>query len=162
MNWQDDPQLLDEMALQSVRGGLVRSAIIWTPPFVASAAGFVFFLWDLITAGGRGGVLLVGFLAVLTVLFGYQSIQSFLDLRGEPLETEAVVTRRWHRNDSIIVRTHYVRLGSRLILRGGAVALHDIREGQRVAVRYFPHSAVIITIKPVAPPTGGPPSLPLV
>ncbi len=164
MNWQDDPIVRDEMALHSVRAGLWRGAIIWTPPFLASAAGLVFFLWDLVTGGGRGGPIIVVIVAILAVLFGYQSIQSVLDLRGQPQEIEDVVTKRWHRNDSIVIRTHYIRLGPRLILRGDAVTLHDIKEGQRVAVRFYPHSAVVITIKPVPQPgaQSGSPALPAV
>jgi len=152
MNWQDDPILSDELALHRVRAGLWRSTIIWTPPFVVSAAGFVFFLWDLVTGGGRGGPVIVIVVGILAALFGHEAIQSILDLRGQPREVEDIVTQRWHRNDSIVIRTHYVRVGSKLILRGSAGILDDIKEGQRVTVRYYPHSAIVVAIKPVSEP----------
>lgn len=150
MNWQEDAILSDALALQRVRAGLWRSALIWTPPFLLSAAGFLFFLWDLVTGGGRGGPVIVIVVALLAVLFGHEAIQAILDLRSEPREIEDVVTQRWHRNDSIVIRTHYIRLGTKLILRGGAGMLADITEGQRVAVRYYHHSAVVIAIRPVS------------
>lgn len=163
MNWQDDPILADEVSLQQVRAGLWRSVIIWTPPFLLAAAGFIFFVGDLITGGGRGGPVIVVVVGILAFLFGHEAIQAMLDLRGEPEEIEDIVTQRWHRNDSIVIRTHYVRIGPKLILRGGAGILADIKEGQRVVVRYYTHSAIVIAIKPVRgeDPRSEPPVLPL-
>lgn len=163
MNWQDDPILSDEISLQRVRAGLWRGAIIWTPPFLLSAAGFIFFVWDLVTGGGRGGPVIVVVVGILAFLFGHEAIQAILDLRGQPAEIEDIVTQRWHRNDSIVIRTHYVRIGPKLILRGSSDILADIKEGQRVVVRYYPHSAVVIAIKPIpgVEPRREPPVLPL-
>ena len=46
MNWKDDPHLQAALAENRVRGGLVRSAIIWTPLFLVALGAFVFFAFD--------------------------------------------------------------------------------------------------------------------
>jgi len=147
MNWHDDPVLRDEIAEQIARSGIMRSAILWTPPFLLCLAGFLYFLADLVFGWGNGGIVLVIVIGGITFLFGFQAVQAIQDLRGQPAEIEEVVTRRWHKNDSIVLRTHYVRLGRGLILRGDKGLMERIEEGDRVAVRYYPNSAVLIGIK---------------
>ncbi len=143
MNWQDDAEIQRQLRERSVRNGILRSAIIWTPLFLITAGAFLFFLYDVLTGGERGTWFLLVVLGLFTTLFGFQSIHALLDLRGEPRETEDVVVRRWSRTDSFVMRSHYIRLASKQILRGDLDLLDGVREGDRVFVRYYPHSAVI-------------------
>jgi hypothetical protein len=56
------------------------------------------------------------------------------------------VTRRWARSDSLVMRTHYMRL-DRLILRGDQLILDGIREGDYVEASFYPKSAVLIWVE---------------
>lgn len=153
MNWQDDPEIQAEMRRNRVRNQILRSAIIWTPFFVAAAFGLVFFTIDRAFLGGdHGGTwVLVIVLAVLTILFGTQSIQSLQDLFDKPTTERGVVTRRWSKSDSFVVKSHYMRLGTK-IFRGDAYLLADIKTDDEVEATYYPHSALLIWVEKVKPP----------
>jgi hypothetical protein len=154
MNWKDDPQIRAEIKARGVRSRLLRSAILWTPLFLISLGAALFYLFDVILGGDHGGTwVLVIVLAILATLFGFQSLQSLLDLRSAPLETTGLVTRRWARNDSLVLRSHYVRIDSR-ILRGDHDLLANIKEGDYVETSYYQHSAVIVWIEKRPPPPG--------
>ncbi len=155
MNWQSDPELVKARQHNGVRGRLLRSAILWTPFFVASLGALAFFAFDRAFLGGdHGGTwFLVIVLLVLTVLFGFQSIQSLLDLIGQPRVESGFVGRRWSRSDSIVIKAHYIRLG-KLILRGDQMVLDGIREGDYVEATFYPHSAVLVWVDKLPPPEG--------
>lgn len=157
MNWKDDPQVKAEIASRGVHAQLVRSAILWTPLFLLALFGALYFMVDTILGGDHGGTwVLVIILAVLATLFGFQCIQSLLDLRGEPKDESGFVTRRWSRSDSIVMRSHYVRLGKH-ILRGDVDLLANIKEDDYVEVSFYPHSALLVWIEKVDPPEGAKP-----
>ncbi len=158
MNWQDDPEILAEVKRRGVRSRIVRSAVLWTPLFLAALFGTLYYLVDTVRGGDNGGTwVLVVVLAVLTALFGFQSIQSLLDLRSQPLEEDGFVTRRWSRSDSFVMKSHYIRL-ERRILRGDIDLLATIKETDYVHVTYYPHSAVIVWIDKMPPPEGSNPA----
>ena len=147
MNWQDDPEIVRANQRAQVRGRLLRSTLIWGPPFLASAAALLFFGFDRAFGGPDYGStwFLVIVLTVFTGLFGFQAIQSLLDYIGEPEVSTGFVTRRWARSDSLVMRTHYVRVGKQ-ILRGDVVLLDGIHEGDYVEATFYPHSAVLLWI----------------
>lgn len=155
MNWREDPQIMAEIQQRGVRGRLIRSALLWTPLFLAALTGAVWFFVDTVFLGGdHGGTwVLVVVLIILATLFGFQSIQSLLDLRSTPIEESGWVTRRWSRSDSLIMRSHYIRLGKR-ILRGDVDLLVNIKEEDWVEVKFYPHSAVIVWVEKALPPEG--------
>jgi hypothetical protein len=155
MNWQDDPELQNTMQRERVRGRLLRSTIIWMPPFLISAAALVFFTVDRFVLHEYGGtIFLLIVLAVLTGLFGFQAIQALLDYVGDPVSETGQVTRRWARSDSFVLKTHYIRVGKH-ILRGDQLILDGIREGDWVEATYYPHSAVLISVEKRPPPAEG-------
>ncbi|MBA4181902.1 MAG: hypothetical protein C0506_15030 [Anaerolinea sp.] len=153
MSWQEDPALQAELHRQSIRGRVLRSAIIWTPIFVLFAGLFVFYLLDtLLNGGDRGGTwVLVVILGIVTSLFGFQAMQAVLDLVGEPRKRAGEVTRRWSRTDSLVMKSHYIRLDKE-IMRGDAYQLAGIKEGDYVEATYYPHSAVLIWVEKVPKP----------
>jgi hypothetical protein len=148
MNWQDDPVLLRERQKAAVRGRLLRSTLLWGPPFLASVAAFLFFAYDRAIGGSEYGStwFLVVVLAIFVVLFGFQAIQSFLDYIGEPVSKTGLVTRRWARNDSLVIKSHYIRV-EKMILRGDQLVLDGIREGDWVEATFYPKSAVLIAVE---------------
>lgn len=154
-DWKDDPDIQQRMRERAVRNGLVRTVVIWSPLFLLSFGALLFVLFDVIIGGGRGTWFLVAVLILLSTLFGFQAIHALLDLLGEPRLETALVMRKWARNDSLVLRTHYIRLERGQILHGERALVGDLKAGDRVSVRYYHHSAVIIELerlKPEPPP----------
>ncbi|MCC7364133.1 MAG: hypothetical protein IT303_07145 [Dehalococcoidia bacterium] len=151
-DWQDDPEIQQRLREGRVRNGILRTAIIWTPLFLVSAVALVYFLADILTGGNQGTWFLIVVLSIFTVLFGFQAIQAIMDLRSEPRHTEDIVTRRWSRSDSLVMRSHYIRLASKQILRGDLDLLMEVKEGDRVSVRFYPHSAILVSLDRLAEP----------
>ncbi len=156
MSYVDDPELQRELKARAVRSAILRSAILWVPVALVTGGAFVFFLVDRTVMGGERGStwFLVVVLGLLTLLFGYQAVQSTLDLFTKPRVRQGRVTRMWSRRDSLVLKTYYVRV-DRQIFRADAHAVVGIREGDWVEVTYYPHSAVLVWAEVVpAPPAG--------
>lgn len=158
MNWQDDPELQNARQREQIRGRLLRSSIFWGPPFLICAALLVFFTVDRFVLHEYGGtIFLLVILTIFTGLLGFQASQAFLDYIGEPVVESGLVTRRWARSDSFVLKTHYIRIGKH-ILRGDQLILDGIREGDYVEATFYPHSAVLVSVEkrenPAEPDTG--------
>ncbi len=153
MNWQDDPELAKERYHSGVRNRMLRSLVIWGPLFIAALAGLLFFAFDrAFLEGDHGGTwFLVIILAILTTLFGFQTLQSVFDLVGKPVTLSGTVTRRWARSDSFVIKTHYIRI-DKMILRGDQFILDGIKEGDTIEATYYPKSAVLIWVEKQVPP----------
>jgi hypothetical protein len=153
IDWREDDEIQRALAEQRVRRGLWRSAIIWTPLFLVAGAAWLFFLADELTGGERGGWFLIVVLTIFCILFGTQSIQAIRDLRSKPTEVEGVITRRWTRSDSLVLRSHYLRIEGKL-LRGDLDLIADVKAGDFARVRFYPHSAVITDVQKLQQPAG--------
>ena len=135
-----------------VRKGIIRSAVIWTPVFVALAGLWVFFLWDRLTGPEYGSTwFLMVVLTIFGTLFGVQSISALRDLFGRPAEETGLVSRSWTKRDSFVFKSYYIRMGKR-ILRGEEDLLGDVHAGDRVRVRYYQHSSIVFDVEKLAPP----------
>ncbi len=156
MNWRDELAVAEELETVRARGRLLRGVVIWGPVFAIVAGAFVFFFFDRLFLGGdNGGTwFFVGFLALLAFLFGFQASQPLLDLRSGPREAIGMVSRSWSRSDSLVMRSHYIRLDRGQILRVGAEFHADVKEGDRLRVTFYPHSAVAIWVEKL--PLAGP------
>ncbi|GIW14636.1 MAG: hypothetical protein KatS3mg063_0489 [Tepidiforma sp.] len=156
MSAYGDPELERELKARAVRAGILRSALLWVPVAAVTVGAFLFFLYDRTAGGGERGstwflVVVLGFLAFL---FGYQAVQSVLDLFAKPRVRQGRVTRMWSRRDSLVLKTYYVRV-DRQILRADAHAVAGVREGDWVEVTYYPHSAVLVWAEVLKEPGGG-------
>ena len=153
MNERDDLAIAEELAAARARGGLLRGALIWGATFTVVGAAFVFFFVDRLLLGGdNGGTwFFVGFLGFLAFLFGFQAAQPLLDLRSGPRAAIGVVTRSWSRSDSLVMRSHYIRLDKGQILRVAAEFHADVKEGDRLRVKFYPHSATAISVEKLPP-----------
>lgn len=164
MNWQNDLEIAADLEAARARGRLIRSVALWGPVFAVTASALVFFFIDRLAMGGdHGGTwFLVGFLALLSFLFGFQAAQAVLDLSGGLQEATGTVTRRWSRSDSLVMRSHYIRLDNKRILRIGAEFHTGIREGDHLRVKFYPHSALVVWAERVTPqkPPGDPATAP--
>jgi hypothetical protein len=142
--------------VRRARKGLLRTAITWTPLFAGAFGGALFFVFDELTGGDRGTWFLVGLLLFVSTLFGFLGLQALWDLFSEPTSVEGAVVRRWSRSDSLVMRSHYIRLTDRKIFRIQRLWHGDPREGDRVRVDYYPHSAQVIRLA-ILPPEEAPP-----
>ncbi len=161
MNWRDDPDVLLVAQERSARARVVRAVLLWTPIFVVCLAALLFFGFDRIALDGERGStwFLVVVLAGLTILFAFPSIHAFLDLRSGPREHEVLVVRRWSRRDAFVVKNHFLKLESGLILEGNALSIQGVEQGERARIRYYPHSAILIwaqraSVDPAGPTSG--------
>jgi hypothetical protein len=161
-DWSADPALRDRIMADKARGELVRTAVIWTPPFIGLGGGALFFLIDQLTGPNYGATpFLVGLLSVFAVLVGYLSTSAWRDLAGGATQTEGYITRRWSRRDSLVIQTRYIRVGSQ-ILRVDPVVHADLRQGDYVRVAFYSHSQVAVRIEQLPDPAAVEASEPLV
>jgi len=144
VNWENDPVYQKAEQERRIRASLIRSALLWTPLFLLIGGAFVFFLGDQLFGSQRGTWFLIVVLGLLTFLLGYQSIHNLLDLAYGDAEMTGHVTRRWSRSDSLVLRSHYIRVGRDKIFRIERAYHDDVKEGDYVRIRYYPRSAVVI------------------
>lgn len=146
MNWQEDPEIRAAQHYRSVRMGILRSAVLWTPLFIVAFGSLLFFGYDRITGPNHGSTwFLVMLLSFFSLLLGYQSYQALGDLRAEPDVFAGEVTRRWSRRDGMVLKTHYVRIEN-TILRGTDELLSDVHTGDKVEARFFKRSGALLAI----------------
>src|SRR5437588_68462 len=110
----------------SARGRVVRDAIVYTPLFLLCLVPLV-----LMVAGVFDrAILAMVLLAIVTFLFGFQSVQSLRDLREQPREVQGPVTRRWTKRDVVVAKSYYVTV-EKAIFRIPVESYLDILEGDR-------------------------------
>lgn len=143
MEWQSDPVLFQQEMERRVRRNLSRTAIVWTPLFIAALPTFAYFFLIPLAEGELRLVALFLF-GGLSVLCGFQAISAIRDLRDGPRTVRGMVARAWKARDALVVRTYYIRLHSRQILRGDSQFHGDIRTGDYVEATYFPRSSVLV------------------
>jgi hypothetical protein len=139
------------------RGALLRSAIIFTPLFVASLAMTV----AILVGAFDGGIILLAIGIILSVLFGYQSIQALRDLRAKRLNvTQGPVSRIWSKMDLFVTRSYYINV-NRNIFRIPLQAYWDLREEAKrmraegtdednrieVRVEHYPHTGNVTKVE---------------
>ena len=147
MNWQDDPEITAQRAERRARMALWRTTIIWTPIVLVLLGAFLFFFFDRLAGSNNGSTwFLVVLLGIFTALLSFQSLQSLTDLFREPLEMTGYVTRRWSRIDSLVMRSHYIRI-EKHIFRINKNHHGDPNEGDYVWVRYYPSSSTVVTVE---------------
>ncbi len=139
----------------SPRGRLIRDAIFYTPIFAVCAVVLLLMVAGIVDRAIVGMVLL----AIVTFLFGYQSIQTLRDLGTRPGLVEGAVTRRWTKRDGFVVKTHYVAV-NKAIFRIPVDAYLDLKTGDLVRIEAYPHTGLVLRCdrtgrpEPEAPPVG--------
>lgn len=123
----------------SPRGRLIRDAIVYTPIFLLCAAVLLLMVIGVIDRAIVGMVLL----AVVTFLFGYQSVQTLRDLGERPRLFEGSVTRRWTKRDGFVVKSHYVAV-NKAIFRIPVDAYMDVKTGDSVRIEAYPHTGLVL------------------
>ncbi|MCY3882183.1 MAG: hypothetical protein OXG61_08695 [Chloroflexi bacterium] len=142
-----------EDKLRRAHRGLLRAAIIWTPPFLASAGGGVYFLVRQVATDDGAGWVAPIVLLIFAALLGFQSIQPLRDLRGRTVMLEGFVTRRWAKFD-LIARSNYLRIDHDKILRTDRVQYLMVDKDDYVEIEYFPASMIAAVVEKKEPPEG--------
>jgi hypothetical protein len=130
---------------RSARIAVIRDAAIYTPLFIAGLIGTVLSVLGVIDAGA----VLTAIEAIITALFGYQSIQALRDLNAEVIRTEGVVGRRWSKMDFIVTRSHYIAVAGK-IFRIPVENWQFLNEDDHVVVTHYPHSGTVAAVEPVS------------
>ncbi len=144
-----DPNLQRIEQERRARNSVIRNAVIWMPLFIVSFGSLLFFSFDVFFNGSEHGgtVFLLIVLSILSFLFGYQGIHATLDLIHGDTTMEGIVTRRWSRTDSLVIKSHYVRINNNEIFRIDNYYHGDAKAGDIVRIRYYPRSAVVIELE---------------
>lgn len=131
------------------RRGLVRSALITTPPFVLFT---VLTTFNLIRAAeGNSGVWIVTALtALITILFATTAVKSLLDLFGDPIEVSGLIKKKWIRSDFFLLRRYYVEVGD-VIFRVRKDQFRSLPAADRpIGIYHFPHTQTVIDWWPLS------------
>jgi len=126
----------------SPRGRLIRDAILYTPPFLLFAtmlALMIAGIWDRAIVG-------MIIIALLTFLFGYQSIQTIRDLFSQPRDIVGPIRRLWTKRDGFIVKNYYMSV-EKAIFHIPADEYVQLRAGDLVRVRAYPHTGTVVAIE---------------
>ena len=139
------------VASRSARATVLRSALLFTP-FLAVASGALVFIVRDVGADGRSAGGIVGIILVgsVTLLLGYQVIQSVRDMFSETVETTGLVERKWSRSDFMVFRNTYIFVGRDVFRLEPKLAL-DVELGTTVRVVHYPHTSTVESIEIVAP-----------
>lgn len=139
------------------RGALLRSAILFTPLFLAA----LLMTLAILVGAFDGGVILLVLGVILSLLFGYQAIQALRDLRANRLDvTQGPVTRIWSKMDLFVTRSYYINV-NRNIFRIPLHAYWDLREEAKrmradgtdednrieVRVEHYPHTGNVTKVE---------------
>lgn len=131
------------------KNAVLRSTILFTPFLAITIFGLGFIVRELAmegaTAGRVIGLVLVG---SVTLLLGYQVVQSIRDLLSETVETIGEVERSWTRNDMFLFRNSYVFL-DRNVYRVPPEQYLDLSPGDKVRIVHLPHTGAVETIERV-------------
>jgi hypothetical protein len=105
-----------------------------------------YFVYAGATGSDGGNWVAAVIFGTIAALLGVQAIAPIRDLVGGPAETTGTITRRWSRTDSLLFKSYYARVDTRILRFVGDVRL-DLVEGTTVAVRYYPHSSIVIRME---------------
>ena len=134
----------------SARASVLRSALLISPFLAVTLIALTFLILDVAAEGASGGRI-VGLVLVssVTLLLGYQVIQSVRDLFSQTVETVGIVERRWSRSDFFLFRNSYVFVGKD-VYRITPEEYLEIELGDTVRVRHYPHTSAVEEIEVVA------------
>lgn len=151
----DQPEYQLEAQRARARGSLIRTVLVWSPFFIAALGALLYFGVGQLFDFGEGWFLVV-VLAIVTFLLGFQSLGALRDLSRGTSEVSGQVTRRWARRDSLVIKSHYVRIDHGKIIRLDGIFHTDVAEGDTVKVVYYPSSMVAVTVEKCRQPEDDP------
>ena len=138
-------------------GAVLRSALLFSPFFALALMGLTFLVLEALDEGFRAGqVVGITVLGFVSLLFGYQVVQSVRDLFSGVVETTGVIERRWSRNDFFLFRNSYIFV-ERNVFRLEPEQYIEVGLGDRVRVVHFPHTSMVEALELVERVSSGRP-----
>lgn len=147
----NQPEYQLEAQRARARGSLIRTALVWSPFFVAALGTWLYFTAGELFGFGQGWFLVV-VLSIVTFLLGFQSVGALRDLLRGTTEVTGQVTRRWARRDSLVIKSHYVRINRGKIIRLDGVFHTDVAQGDHVRIVFYPSSMMAVTVEKIELP----------
>jgi xanthosine utilization system XapX-like protein len=124
-------------------GAVLRSALLFSPFLALALTGLTFLVLEAMDEGfGAGQVVAITILGFVSLLFGYQVVQSVRDLFSGVVETTGVVERRWSHNDFLLFRNSYIFV-ARNVFRLEPEQYIEVALGDTVRVVHFPHTSMV-------------------
>ncbi len=124
------------------RDNVRRSALLFTPFFLAAAALEAYLAVEFAAGPRPGAIVGLVIVGVVTLLLGFESIQSVRDLVAQPVEIEDQISRKWSRTDAIFFQNWYVMVGGK-VFRIEKIESDEVEEGDTARVRYYPHTMTV-------------------
>lgn len=137
-------EMIEERSLD--RRVIARNALIYGP----TALIVVSLLGMSVNAlvGGNPGAVLPGFvLAVVSFAVLYELIAALRDLRAEPVVIEGVADRIWKKSRLLVFGRQDYLLVERKVFEIGAIAATELKVGQQVSIKHWPHTMRVITLE---------------
>lgn len=132
----------------TARTALVRSILLFSPFLAISLAGFAALVSDALNGPGTGSIVGSVLMGLVALLLGYQVAQSLRDLLTRPVERDGLVERRWSRNEFVLFRNTYIFVERNVFRLSPEQEIH-VDLGDRVRVRYYPHTATVEALEVV-------------
>ena len=130
-------------------GAVLRSALLFAPFFALALTGLALLVLEAMDEGfGAGQVVAITILSFVSLLFGYQVVQSARDLFSGVVETKGVVERRWSRNEFFLFRNCYIFV-ERNVFRLEPEQYIEVELGDTVRVVHFPHTSMVEALERV-------------
>jgi hypothetical protein len=99
---------------------------------------------------GRAGAVLPAFiLAIISFAVLYELIASARDLRKEPVVVEGEIQRIWKKSKILVFGRQDYLMVDKKVFEIGIIAAEELREGQRVSIRHWPHTMRVVTVERV-------------
>jgi hypothetical protein len=133
---------------RGARGGVIRSAIIYTPLFVIALAVLITIVLQVVD--GDGSIVLLIIFALVCLVLGFQSISALRDISAEFVETMGPVRRKWSRSDFVFWRSYYVDVEKKYF-SVDRVPYELLQPDDVVVVKHLPHSERVESISRVRP-----------
>lgn len=132
----------------TARTALVRSILLFSPFLAIAVAAFTVLFSEALDGRGTGSFVGSALMGFITLLLAYQVVQSIRDLLARPVEQEGLVERRWSRHEFILFRNTYIFVERNVFRLSPEQEIH-VDLGDRVRLRYYPHTATVEALEVV-------------
>jgi hypothetical protein len=131
---------------RSARASVVRTAALFAPFFAFALVGFIYLALGTGESGTTGRIVGLVLVGSVTLLLGYQVVQSVRDMFAGLQETVGPVERRWSRNEFFLFHNTYVFVGKDVYRLSPEQAL-EVELGDMVRITHLPHTSTVEAIE---------------
>lgn len=133
------------------RRGLIRNAIVTTPPFILFVALTTFYLIRA-AEGSNGDWIVTALAALITLLLATTAVESLRDIFADPVEMSGLIKKSWRKSDFFLLRRYYVQIDDEIfrVRKDQFQALPHA--DQLIGVYHFPHTHTVVDWWPLVAP----------